>query len=53
MLGRPDKALRWYILAFKNNARPYDAYSLADCYTDLVDDTNAAAQYKKGSRALS
>jgi tetratricopeptide (TPR) repeat protein len=49
MLGRPDKAVPWYLLALKKTARPYDAYSLADCYVELGDDDRAAAGYKRAA----
>lgn len=49
LLGRPDKAVPWYAMAFQTNARPYTAYSLADCYTDLTDDEKASAQYRRAA----
>jgi serine/threonine protein kinase/Tfp pilus assembly protein PilF len=49
MLGQPAKALAWYRLTFKNSARPYDSSSLGDCYTELADDSRAAAEYKRTS----
>jgi serine/threonine protein kinase/tetratricopeptide (TPR) repeat protein len=49
MVGQPNKALPWYLLTFKNDSRPYDAYALAECYLELGDDDSAAAQYKRAA----
>jgi tetratricopeptide (TPR) repeat protein len=49
VLGQPAKALAWYRLAFKNSARPYDAFSLGDCYAELANDSRAAEEYTRAS----
>jgi tetratricopeptide (TPR) repeat protein len=49
MLGQPGKAADWYRLSFKQTDRPYDLYSLADCYSDLADDDAAAAEYARAA----
>jgi serine/threonine protein kinase/tetratricopeptide (TPR) repeat protein len=48
-LGHPEKALAWYLLTFKNDARPYDVFSLGDCYAELGDDAAAATQYGRAA----
>ncbi|HEX8077910.1 MAG TPA: protein kinase, partial [Chthoniobacterales bacterium] len=49
MLGQPGKAADWYRLSFIQTDRPHDSYSLGDCYTDLVDDDAAAAEYARAA----
>jgi serine/threonine protein kinase/tetratricopeptide (TPR) repeat protein len=49
MLGQPGKAADWYRLSFKQTGRPHDSYSLADCYSDLADDDDAAAAYTRAA----
>jgi tetratricopeptide (TPR) repeat protein/predicted Ser/Thr protein kinase len=49
-LGRPDKALAWYQIASQGGIRPGDSdWSIADCWTDLIDETQAAKAYSRAS----
>jgi tetratricopeptide (TPR) repeat protein/TolB-like protein/tRNA A-37 threonylcarbamoyl transferase component Bud32 len=47
-LGRPDEALKWYLLAKRMRVQPAGLDNMiGDCWADLVDDTRAEAAYRR------
>jgi tetratricopeptide (TPR) repeat protein len=48
MLGRPDRALRWYTITKHWQTHPADdEFDLADCWADLAGDPQAEAIYRR------
>ena len=52
-IGQPARAVAWYRLARKKEIRPgANEHMLGDCLTDLADDDQAAAAYRRAASLL-
>ena len=52
-IGQPARAAAWYRLALKKESRPgANEHTLGDCLTDLADDDQAAAAYRRAASLL-